>query len=155
MARQRWTTKGKQPDALRWDDLALGDQLDLVVGVRLAPFSRWTSWDEFLDVWRHVRVDALPVWARQHAELLAHGRAEVPRRTADLETTARSDDRALAEQMLEDALERLAEEERDVAPFAELLLRAVEAGQDADAWAAGYWQAPDDAGDEDEGEGSA
>jgi hypothetical protein len=86
------------------------------------------SWEEFLDTWVQVRDEALLEWQTRKAELLGHARAEVARRQAEVRE-APAGERADYGDLLEHAEERLAEEEAEAWPFAEHVLRRVQAGE--------------------------
>jgi hypothetical protein len=82
----------------------------------------WNTWDDYLGHWAEVREDGLEDWKERRAFHLAHGRAEVARREAE---KVKAQDEAEhwqrhAQELYEQAVERLAAEERKTLPFAEI-----------------------------------
>jgi hypothetical protein len=141
-----------------WDDVDVGQMLDFWSGWHppMLEFERgrgpWRTWEDYLNDWAAVRSDALPEWEAKQAELIAHGRAEVVRRAAEVEQDATDDHYG---QLLADAEAWLAEQEVEGLPFAEEIYRAVEAGETPES---AVWsrrkrlegKAPDGSEDEDD-----
>jgi hypothetical protein len=128
--------------AVRWDDLFLTEMMDFWWGwhpprdeVERQRSMAHTgalglrSWEEFLETWLQVQDEALLEWQTHKAELLAHSRAEVARRQAEIREATLADRADYLDDLLEHTEEGLAEEEAEEWPFAEIVLRRVQAGE--------------------------
>jgi hypothetical protein len=127
---------------LRWADVTISERVDFfggrapsVGGCWLPKQGRyesdWPTWTAYLTDWATVREDALAEWEAHHSDLLAHFRAEVTRRAAELrEVEAEGEAVGLATRLLEEAAERLAEEEARELPAAEIQYQRAVRGED-------------------------
>jgi hypothetical protein len=124
----------------RWDDVDVGQMMDFWSGWHpptKGESSAWQTWEDYLSHWAAVRVDALPEWDAKRVEMRAHARAKVAHYREEL-NRAPERDRDVYEPLLAQAREWLEEEERRELPFAEFVLRQVEAGQSPDEAAVAY-----------------
>jgi len=115
----------------RWDDIGIGEMLDLWVGwsppTKGEPSSGQT-WDGFLNHWAAVREEALPKWEAKRVEMRAHYRTQVAHYAEELRR-APEQDRDVYEELLAWMEQKLEEEEAKSLPFAELAYQRALAGK--------------------------